>query len=203
MAVATELVRLPPSLFLWQAYDPAVKADLFSSAIATEKGTYLVDPIPLADAALAELPGTVTGIILTNANHGRAVTQFAETFSAPIFARPASLPNEGGPNSEAVADGDKIGGELLVIEIDGAAEGEIALFHAPNGGALIVGDALINFEPYGFTFLPAKYCVNQKEMRRSLRKLLAHKAERMLFAHGTPILSGAGERLKCLLDVDL
>ncbi|PYJ69352.1 MAG: hypothetical protein DME76_09285, partial [Verrucomicrobia bacterium] len=55
-----------------------------------------------------------------------------------------------------------------------------------------------NFEPYGFTFLPAKYCSNQKEMRRSLRKLLDYKAERLLFAHGTPIVSGAGEKLQGL-----
>ncbi len=203
MVAAAELVQLPPSLFLWQAYDPAVKADLFSSAIATASGIYLVDPIPLADAALAELPGTVTGIIVTNSNHCRAVAQFAEKFSVPILARAGSLPGEGPVNFEAVADGDKISDELQVIEIDGAVAGEIALFHAPSGGALIVGDALINFEPYGFTLLPAKYCVSQKEMRRSLRKLLGYKAERMLFAHGPPILSRAGERLQRLLDVDL
>jgi glyoxylase-like metal-dependent hydrolase (beta-lactamase superfamily II) len=65
---------------------------------------------------------------------------------------------------------------------------------------LNVGDALINFEPHGFTLLPAKYCSNQKQLLRSLRKLLDYKAERILFAHGTPVLSGAGERLRGLLD---
>jgi glyoxylase-like metal-dependent hydrolase (beta-lactamase superfamily II) len=68
----------------------------------------------------------------------------------------------------------------------------------PDGGTVIVGDALINFEPYGFTFLPAKYCSNQKQMLRSLRRLLDYKAKRMLFAHGTPILSGTTERLQAL-----
>jgi len=37
-------------------------------------------------------------------------------------------------------------------------------------------------------------------MRRSLQKLLDYKAERILFAHGTPILTGASERLQHLLD---
>jgi glyoxylase-like metal-dependent hydrolase (beta-lactamase superfamily II) len=64
---------------------------------------------------------------------------------------------------------------------------------------MIVGDALINLEPYGFTFLPGKYCSNEKEMRRSLQKLLDYKAERILFAHGTPILSGVSDRLRDLL----
>jgi glyoxylase-like metal-dependent hydrolase (beta-lactamase superfamily II) len=80
--------------------------------------------------------------------------------------------------------------------------GEIALFHEPDGGTLIVGDALIHFEPYGFTFLPAKYCVDQKKMRRSLGKLRRCEADRILFAHGTPILSGAVDRLNALLDAD-
>ena len=44
---------------------------------------------------------------------------------------------------------------------------------------------------------------SEKEMRRSLRKLLDYKAERILFAHGTPILSGASDRLQKLLDSDL
>ena len=64
---------------------------------------------------------------------------------------------------------------------------------------MIVGDALINFEPYGFDFLPAKYCRDFKLMRRSLPKLLGYTFERMLFAHGTPILSGARAKLERLL----
>jgi len=51
-------------------------------------------------------------------------------------------------------NGAAIGGELEVIEIEGAVAGEIALYYASNGGTLIVGDALINFEPYSFSLLP-------------------------------------------------
>ena len=89
-----------------------------------------------------------------------------------------------------------------MIGIEGAAAGEMTLHYAPNSGTLIVGDALINLEPYGFTFLPAKYCSNEKEMRRSLQRLLDYEAERILFAHGTPILSGASDRLRGLLGND-
>ena len=87
------------------------------------------------------------------------------------------------------------------MTIDGAAPGEIALFWA-GAGTLIVGDALINFEPAGFALLPAKYCTNQRTMRRSLRKLLDCQAERIFFAHGSPITTRASERLRQLLDAD-
>ena len=75
----------------------------------------------------------------------------------------------------------------------------MALHYDDDGGTMVVGDALINFEPHGFALLPAKYCPNSKLMRRSLAKLLDYSFERMLFAHGTPILSGARASLEQLL----
>jgi glyoxylase-like metal-dependent hydrolase (beta-lactamase superfamily II) len=98
-----------------------------------------------------------------------------------------------------VSDGQVFAANTSAIEIEGAAAGEMAVHHAQDGGALIVGDALINFEPYGFTFLPSKYCLNAKKMRRSLRRLLDYKFERMLFAHGTPLMYSAQKKLEGLL----
>jgi len=140
---------------------------------------------------------------VTNGNHHRASAKFAEKFSVPLLGRIEAFPNKVEPDLKRVADGDEIHDELTAIDIEGAVEGEIALHYAPDGGTFVIGDALINFEPYGFTFLPAKYCSNGKQMRRSLRKLLGYKAERILFAHGTPIVSDASERLRSLLDGNL
>ena len=205
MAIASELVQVAPSLFIWQAYDPAVKADLFSSAIVTVDGAFLVDPIPLRSEAIDELLGLarVVGIIVTSGNHLRAANQFAKQFSVSVFTRREAFPDKMRAQSRELGDGEHICDELRVIGIEGAGPGEIALYYTAGKGTLIVGDALINFEPYGFTFLPAKYCSNEKEMRRSLRKLLSYKADRMLFAHGLPILSGASDRLQTLLDSDV
>jgi len=204
MPVASDLTRLLPGLFVWQEYDFAVKAELFSSAIVTSTGLYIVDPISLVDERVAELVDVapVTGVVVTNSNHLRAASDYANKFGAPVFAHAESFPHKEFPYLIEVDDGQPIANQLDVITIDGAPPGEIAVYHSPNGGTLIVGDALINFEPYGFTFLPRKYCRSQKEMRRSLRKLLGLEVERMLFAHGTPLLSGASARLQQLLDLD-
>src|SRR6266700_6339975 len=196
--------RITSYVAVWHGYDSAVKAELYSTCLGTSDGTYLIDPIPFEREALSELIGAncVAVIIVTNGNHHRASAEFAEKFSAPLFGRTEALRNKAARELKRVTDGDEISEELRAIGIEGAADGEIALHYAADGGTFIIGDALINFEPYGFAFLPAKYCSNQKQMRRSLRKLLDHRAQRMLFAHGTPILSDASQKLRALLDSD-
>ena len=202
MRPVSDFDRIASNIAIWHAYDSAVKAELYSTCLGTPDGTYLIDPIPLESEALHELIdfNSVAGIIVTNENHHRASAKFAETFSGPLFGRAEAFSNQPSREFKTVADGDEICDGLHVIAIEGAGEGEIALHYALDGGTFIIGDALINFEPYGFTFLPAKYCSNQKQMRWSLRKLLGYKAERMLFAHGTPILAGATGRLRGLLE---
>ena len=197
--------RIASNIAIWHDYDSSVKAELYSTCLRMSGGAYFIDPIPLQSEVFSELIGSnsVAGIIVTSSNHHRSLEKFAEQYSVPIFARGEAFPHKLPLQFRSVADGDKIYEELTVIALEGAAVGEIALHYAPDGGTFIIGDALINFEPDGFTFLPAKYCSNQKEMRRSLRRLLNYKAERILFAHGTPILSRASERLRGLLDSDL
>jgi glyoxylase-like metal-dependent hydrolase (beta-lactamase superfamily II) len=204
--VAAELVTLGDGLFSWQAYDPAVKAELFSTAVASATAqTTLIDPIPLLESELNRLSGQgrIGAVVITNVNHHRAAVWFAKKFSVPLLGHRDSFADEQIARAMFVTERDKIAGELDVIELDGAARGEIALYRAANGGTLIAGDALINFLPHGFTLLPRKYCANEKQLRRSIQKLLNYRAERILFAHGAPILSGATARLRELLRVDI
>jgi hypothetical protein len=202
MSAAEEIQEVGPGLFIWQAYDPKAKAELFSTAIVSDLGTLIVDPIPVAGLALAELlqNAPLRGIIVTNSNHWRTSTDLASKFSAPIFAHPDFIPDTAKSPFQPVAQSANILNIVEVIAIEGAAPAEIVLHVPAHDGSLIVGDALINFDPYGFAFLPAKYCSNPKQMRRSLRQLLKHKSQRMLFAHGTPILSNAIMRLEQLLE---
>jgi metallo-beta-lactamase superfamily protein len=201
MPVAQELDRVAPGIFIWQFYDPAVKADLFSTALETASGMFLIDPIPLEAGAQANLGslGNVSGIVVTNENHDRAAGQFASRFSVPIYLHAAL--RDAVPLSPTIQLADKgvFSPGLTAVEIEGGPLGEIAIHYEGDGGSLVVGDALINFEPYGFALLPAKYCSDFKLMRRSLPKLLDYAFERILFAHGTPILSGARERVAQLL----
>lgn len=202
MAKATDVQQIRPGLFLWDVYDPAVKAELFSTGIRTDTGVYLVDPIPLDEDALGDAfePGSVSGIIVTNENHARAAAEFAACFDVCIYAHKDALPAlESGNTRELLVGRDSPPG-LQTTAIEGAPAGEIAIYCERDGGTLVIGDALINFGSHEFDLLPAKYCTDPRQMRRSLRQLLDFDFERMLFAHGTPIVKNAHRRLAELLD---
>lgn len=196
-----EIHRLSHNLCVWRTHDPTIETELFSSAALVGSRLLLIDPIALSADQLHEIsqPGPVAGVIVTNANQHPSAADYADRFDVPIFANPAAFPDSKPSRLGEIARGVAFAGDLGVIEIEGAAPGEIALYLPANGGTLIVGDALINFEQYGFTLLPRRYCQNHKKMRVSLCQLLTKPAEPMLFAHGTPILSEASSRLRQLL----
>jgi hypothetical protein len=202
MPRAQEVDEVAPGIFVWQTYDSKVKADLFSTALKTDAGTWIVDSIPLTSEAMrrfgANHPKTA-GIFVTNANHTRAAADFAQTFAVPLYVHNELRGSADFLQATGVRDGEAFSPGLTAITIDGGPAGEMAIHYSANGGTMVVGDALINFESHGFGLLPAKYCLDPKLMRRSLEKTLDYSFERMLFAHGTPILSGARARLEQLL----
>jgi hypothetical protein len=201
MPRAQEVDEVLPDILVWQAYDSKSRADLFSTALTTHAGTYIVDPIMLGPDGLRSLCAQrrAAGIFVTNVNHARAAVEFARALSLPIFAHSQLSDAPDFPQVIAVQDGEELSRGLTAIALDGGPAGEMALHYNDNAGTIILGDALINFEPHGFGVLPAKYCLDANLMRQSLAKLLNYPFERMFFAHGTPILSGARVRVERLL----
>ncbi len=200
MRPVEEFSRLSPDLFIWQGYDPSVKADLYSTALRLAAGFLVIDPIPLAPHLMEALAAEkVAAIVVTNGNHGRAALSFAEKLDAPIFLHPHAMTETSLPDARALSAEENPFSDLSVIEVAGAAPGEIALHHQGDGGTLVVGDALIRMEPLGFALLPAKYCSDSKAMRRSLGQLLDYRSARILFAHGAPLVRDAHQQLITLL----
>jgi hypothetical protein len=198
MSAAPEVAEITPDLFIWYRYNTTVKAELFSTGLRGSTGWWLIDAIAINDELIEAATGgtKIAGIFVTNANHPRSAAELSVRFGVPVHAHPdAEIPAE-----MKIASHTAMADALEIIPIAGAPSGEIAIFSEGNGGTLVIGDALINMEGYGFTFLPAKYCEDAKLMRKSLRRLLEFKFERLLFAHGAPIISGARRRLAALLE---
>jgi glyoxylase-like metal-dependent hydrolase (beta-lactamase superfamily II) len=184
---------------VWHRYDGKSKTELFSTALIVQNDLTIFDPIALPEKPRQEFEsfGIIDRIVISNANHMRATEVFAEPESAVVFV-PAELSAQFS-NSHTLSDGLELG-PVRATQIEGAAAGEFAFYHPDNGGTLIMGDALINFDPHGFTLLPKKYCIDQKQMIRSLRKLLDFEFTRIFFAHGNPIMLRGHDRLAALLN---
>jgi len=199
MSRAEEFQLVTPRLAFWQAYEPAVKCDLSCVAAVTPAGLVFIDPIPLAEEAMAALVryATPAAIVCTNANHARAAAEYGARFSIPVCAHRAAEAQLGLKVDRLLKEGDVIGEALTVIELPGAGAGEIALHSA--AGAMHVGDALIHLEPRGLAPLPDKYCTAPRELRRSLGKLLRFDFELLSFAHGLPLAAKGRSRLESLL----
>ncbi len=189
-------------LACWEAYSAETKVDHHSSALGVDGQLYFVDPILLQRELLDELaqprlpPPFYSPTATTRARPG---VQGALLHS-DLRARAMPGRNWGSiwtANSctRAVAELNA----FEVVALPGGAAGEVAIYLPLDGGIVVVGDALINLQPYGFSLLPDKYCADPKELRRSLKGLLEYSFEKMLFAHGTPIMSGARRKLEALL----
>jgi glyoxylase-like metal-dependent hydrolase (beta-lactamase superfamily II) len=198
MVISQSLQNVAAGVWTWQAYDENVRTDLFSTAVVAETGLVLVDPIRLCEAGMQELAlhRPVAAIVLTNENHTRAALWFRSRFGAPVFAHPEAV----GALTVAV-DGmlgrmRLLAGNLQVLEIPGAASGEIALLHP--GGSLHFGDAVVNLESTGLAPLPAKYCMDSTLLRESLLSLPVEGVEVVTFAHGPALKERGGLRLRTL-----
>jgi glyoxylase-like metal-dependent hydrolase (beta-lactamase superfamily II) len=192
MRAAAEYQVIRPGLYFWQVYDPTVKTELCCCALETGEGLFFCDPVALDGAALEELveEREPRGIVLTNGNHERNAAALARQFGIEVWA------HEGARGEVAATrwfrDGEVLFGSVETVGLRGFAAGETALW---QDGVLLMGDALIHAEPYGFAMLPEKYCEDAKAGRESLKKLLRYPVEIVVFAHGLPIVARARERL--------
>jgi glyoxylase-like metal-dependent hydrolase (beta-lactamase superfamily II) len=197
--VAPEFTQLSPTLYWWSVYDSKCKCEFSSVAYQNRSSLVFVDPIRLEKGALQTLArlGKPALIALTGGTQLRAAAWYRQQFKIPL----AVTPDARGELKPARADvfilpHEEVHG-LKPIFIPGASVGETAYLTAD--GVLILGKAVVNAGEKGLQLLPDKYCVNVKQNRESLNKLLELDFHTLAFAHGQPIKVRAKERLAQLL----
>lgn len=105
--------------------------------------------------------------------------------------RPPSVKFAPNPVSRTLEGGEKLPilGGLQVLHTPGHAPGHLS-FWQPERRLLIVGDAI--FYLFNRMTLPlAALTVDAEENKRSVKKLLSHQPDSLLFGHGQPIIGGA------------
>ena len=158
-----------------------------STALATDGGVYLVDPLdaPGIDELVVEF-GAVTGIVLLSVHHTRDAEAFARRHDVPVYVR-ADVPDDARPDlsvpTESVAVGETLGDYEFREVATGTALGapwyEYALW---NGDTLRVGESVgtadymrVEDEPLGVMTM------RRRHPPTALRGL---EPERVLSGHG-------------------
>ena len=165
-------------------------------------GNLCIDPVePSADDLEEIARQGVARILLTNRNHSRAANKLCARTGARTAIHPADATHarkEGAELDDELRVGEKIG-PLVVVGVPGKSPGEVAL-HWPERKILIVGDAVVGDPPGRCKLLPEKVVDDPARLRESVRFLLALDFDILLPGDGAPILQGAKERLRELVD---
>jgi len=165
-------------------------------------GNLCIDPVEPSEEDLQELGRLgVSRIILTNRNHSRAANRVRARTGARTAIHPADAPHarsQGAEVDDDITVGERIR-PFVVVGVPGKSRGEIAL-HWPERRLLIVGDAVIGNPPGKCGLLPDKVMDDPPLLRTSVRSLLSLDFDTLLPGDAEPILQGAKERLRELVD---
>lgn len=188
-------------IFTWPWFSAPHGYNFNGYLVADSRGNICVDPVEPDAEALAEITRRgVARIILTNRNHLRAANRVRAATGARTAIHPddaAYARSQGAELDDELHYGDTIG-PLIVVAVPGKSPGEVAL-HWPQRRILLVGDALIGNPPGSCGLLREQVMDDPPRLRNSVRDLLALNFDTLLVGDGAPILSGAGRRLRELV----
>ncbi len=199
--------RVVPGVYRWRVLDERIGGSE-SDAYAVVSGgrAVLIDPLPLADGALARL-GRPQAIVLTAACHQRSSWRLRRALGVPVHApRGVAVGEVAGELLEEpdhrYGSGDLLPGHLRALHAPGPTEAMYALWHPPTG-TLFLADVLTHDGRGTPAFVPAEYQDDPALTRATVRNLHRLVTPKVLcFEHGPPIRRGARDALLRSLAAD-
>jgi glyoxylase-like metal-dependent hydrolase (beta-lactamase superfamily II) len=189
-------------IFTWPWFSAPHGYNFNGYLIRHAAGNLCVDPVEPSAEDIEEIARHgVARLVLTNRNHSRAANKIRARTGARTAIHPADAPHARSQSAELDDEliiGDKVG-PLVVVGVPGKSPGEIAL-HWPERKILIVGDAVVGDPPGRCKLLPEKVVDDPARLRESVRSLLELDFDILLPGDGAPILQGAKERLRELVN---
>jgi glyoxylase-like metal-dependent hydrolase (beta-lactamase superfamily II) len=189
-------------VFTWPRFSEPHGYNFNGYLIRAPGGNLCIDPVEPSDGDLEEIARMgVARILLTNRNHSRAANRLRARTGAKTSIHPADAGHALAQGTEL--DGDLRAGEnagpLSVVEVPGKSAGEVVL-HWPERKILIVGDAVVGNPPGRCAMLPDKVVDDPPRLRSSVSALLNLNFDVLLPGDGEPILAGAKDRLRELVN---
>ena len=199
-------------LLRWSARHPAWSADedwepevAALCHIATDD-VILIDPLLVpgeTDDVVARLDAEISRarrpphVLLTIFWHARSTPEIVERYRGArvwVHEPAAELARERAPCTDLFRPGGQLPGSLVALDARRAFE---VLFWLPEEQALVSGDVLLGAGEGAVRLLPEEWLggANRPAFDAGMRRLLELPVERILPAHGEPVLTGARDAL--------
>jgi glyoxylase-like metal-dependent hydrolase (beta-lactamase superfamily II) len=194
-----KLEQVAPGLRRWAAWHPEWRQEVASAAVDTPDGLVLVDPIdPPPEVRSPE------HVLLTVHFHSRTAGDLGASHVWAPARGVRRLKNRGVVVTDAFEKDPELPGGIKAFAT--AREGEV-VYWLPQQKAIVVGDVLLGAgaKPHA-TSEPLRLCpdnwldgATRKQLVKSLLPLLDLPVERILVAHGDPVLQGGKDVLQALI----
>lgn len=191
-----------PGIWTWSWLSPPHGYNFNGYLVCAPGGNLVIDPVELTPEDLTELARHgVQRTLLSNRNHVRDANRVRSRTGArtAIHADDADYARgQGAEIDDELSVGERVG-PLVVVGVPGKSPGEIA-FHWPARRLLFVGDAVIGNPPATCALLRERVMDDPPLLRASVRRLLELDFDALLVGDGEPILHGAKDRLRELVN---
>jgi glyoxylase-like metal-dependent hydrolase (beta-lactamase superfamily II) len=183
--VAAAAEQVAPGIWHWLVHNSAIGGSASSSQLV-EHGddVVLVDPVRLADDALAALPEP-TAIVLTAKTHQRAAWRYRRQFGIPVHMPEGAPPADEEPDAR-YGDGGVLPAGLRPVQTPGPEIPHYCLLTDPEQDALICSDLLMVSDDR-LQFVPLRFHDDPDATRASVRGLLDLPFHLLLLDHGPPL----------------
>lgn len=194
--------ELLPGVWTWSRLSERHGYDFNGTLVLHDAGNLCIDPVEPDAATLERLASEgVARILITNRNHVRAANAVRERTGAGVAIHAADADHarsQGARIDEALEIGGRAG-PFRIVGVPGKSPGEVAL-HDASRRLLVVGDAVIGNPPGRLSLLPERVIDDPPALRASVRRLLELELDALVVGDGVPILAGASERLRELVE---
>jgi hypothetical protein len=197
-AVAQEAWQVVPGLWHWNLDDERISGFIGAShAVATDEGTVLIDPHPLAEDALVGL-GAIAAIVLTASVHQRASWRLRRELGIPVWVPAPTRDAEEEPD-DRYSEGDRLPGGLDAIFTPGAGTTQHTL-HDRQRRAAFVSDLLVRPRGGRLALLSEHLAHDPAQLRETVEtRLLALDVDILCLGHGEPVTDPPHRALRAAL----